>query len=758
MTRRVDGFLLSDDMAAVTEQDRTWLSKRDYEQATLAERGRIAEELDRAWAAGGPEVARIDSDWLNAAGHRIEVRTYWPTDDEQQRYVIWVHGGGWSGGSLDSYDRIMRVLANASRAPVIGVGYTKVPEAVFPTQTEQVRQVIAHCAVTFADRPHRHIAGYSAGANIVMSALTAFGSELGPGCFTSAFLACGAFNCDFETDSYIAYDGFRGGAAADLKAKIEAYASGAIAAQDRIVFPQDFSNPACRAFYLLWAEHDLLRDDSIRLTRALDAQATDVIGKEVSLATHVFLERSARVAVAHDALQDAAAFFRTGQDPVRLTLTDALQAVSCGQLSATAIQTACNRQIHRHNDKLGAFVSFQRNASPAADGPLGGIPVAIKDLFDLADHPTRAGSRALPSTPARQSATAVQRLLDAGACAIGKTHTVEFAFGGWGTNPTMGTPWNPWDLRTHRVPGGSSSGSAVAVASGMAYAALGTDTGGSVRTPASHCGIVGVKTSLGVISRRGVFPLCPTHDTVGVLTRSVRDAALVLDVIAGPDEADETTRDAPRIDFSANLSHGVDGLNLAILPDAEMAPARSDVRALFDQAVRHLRDAGARIARFAPPRDLMSYLAAGGRIMSAESYAGLQALVTPEECAVDPTIRERILAGRDISNDEYQDMLAARLAAQETFGAAFTFDALLTPTCADTAIPVAEVDETAIVTPFGRFVNYLDLAAVSVPMGVARDGLPAGLQIVVPRFQDGLALCIAAHVEARVGRFWPLGL
>ena len=447
------------------------------------------------------------------------------------------------------------------------------------------------------------------------------------------------------------------------------------------------------------------------------------------------------------------------------------KAIAAGTVSASEIARACLDRISQLDSKLNAFIDvFQGETLLAAErlddervagqprGPLHGVPIAIKDLFDLAGHPTRAGSRALPLVPAPRSATAVQRLLDAGAYPIGKTHTVEFAFGGWGTNATMGTPWNPWDLRTHRVPGGSSSGSAVAVAAGMAYAALGSDTGGSIRTPASHCGIVGVKTSLGLISRTGVFPLCPTHDTVGMLARSVSDAALMLNVIAGQDEADEATRDAPHIDFAADLATSVDGLKLAVLPDPEMTAVRPDIRALFDQTVRQMHDAGARITQFTPPQDLMSYLTAGGRIMSAESYASLHELVTPEDCGVDPAIRQRILAGRDISDVEYREMLESRLKAKKTFGAAVTFDALLTPTCTDTAIPVSEVDEAAIVTPFGRFVNYLDLAAVSVPMGIAQDGLPAGLQIVVPKFDDSLALRIAAHVEALVGRFRPLGL
>ncbi len=426
-------------------------------------------------------------------------------------------------------------------------------------------------------------------------------------------------------------------------------------------------------------------------------------------------------------------------------------------------------RINRFDGKLHAFVTVleerARNTALCFDdisvegrpqSSLQGAPVAIKDLFDIEGLPTRAGSNSTSDAPAQSTAFCVQKLIDAGVNIIGKTQTVEFAFGGWGTNSVMGTPWNPWDLEVHRVPGGSSSGSAVAVASGMAMAALGTDTGGSVRTPASYCGLVGTKTSSGLISKSGVFPLCPTHDTVGTLTRNVRGAAMMLSVLAGPDPDDRLTLSAPRVDFLSSLDAGIGGLKIAVLEQAELQAADKDILQLFGKAEHILKGAGASLSEHKLPKALTDYLETGGRLMSAESYASLGAMLKQEDSPVAPEIKTRILAGASISKSEYEEMLEVRRRSQAAFLSGFEgFDAMIMPTCSSNAIPVADVDETAIVTPFGRFVNYLDLAAVSVPIGVCGDGLPAGLQIVVRKFDDALALQIAQVIENVVGILSP---
>jgi len=303
-------------------------------------------------------------------------------------------------------------------------------------------------------------------------------------------------------------------------------------------------------------------------------------------------------------------------------------ALSRGETSSSELVEAFLERANRLDPKLHAYAQLfeetARAAAKAADtslsaghriGPLQGIPIAIKEIFDLAGQATTAGSDALTDRQPAVSAHAVRRLEAAGMIVLGKTRMVEFAFGGWGTNPVKGTPWNPWDLATHRVPGGSSSGSAVAVAAGLAPAALGTDTGGSVRTPACWCGLVGMKTSLGLIGRGGVVPLCPTHDSVGPLTRSVRDAALLLQALAGTDPEDPTTADAPTISPLVEIENGIEGFRLGVLGEGDLALVEPQVRQLFCKALSDLESLGATVEEIRLPLSIEEYLAGGGDIM-----------------------------------------------------------------------------------------------------------------------------------------------
>jgi aspartyl-tRNA(Asn)/glutamyl-tRNA(Gln) amidotransferase subunit A len=437
-------------------------------------------------------------------------------------------------------------------------------------------------------------------------------------------------------------------------------------------------------------------------------------------------------------------------------MEDMVAALKGGEISASELIGMHLERIEKLDRTLHSFIEVlgepamasarfgdQRGLLPSPERPLQGIPVAIKDVFDHEGTITRAGSLATPERPAARTAPSVKSLESAGAVIHGKTHTVEFTFGGWGTNPVMGTPWNPWDLDTHRVPGGSSSGSAVAVAAGLAAASLGTDTGGSIRTPASYCGIVGVKTSPGLISRQGVFPLCPTHDSVAVMTRHVRDAAMLLEVLAG-------------LDCLSDIERGVAGLRLGIVPDAELAKAEGAVIDLIEATAKDLTSEGATIVAFEPPRALESYLRAAGDIMSAESVRHLAPLIDAQPAKVDPVVAERVLRGKNIGAAAYLALLDERNTARVEFDQRMDrLDAVLAPTCLEGAIPVSEVDENRIVTPYGRFVNYLDMAAISVPIGLVGPGLPVGIQIAVRRGDDRLALRIARAVERLRGSFRP---
>lgn len=375
-------------------------------------------------------------------------------------------------------------------------------------------------------------------------------------------------------------------------------------------------------------------------------------------------------------------------------------------------------------------------------GPLHGVPVAVKDLFDIEGWPTSAGSVAQPPRTGVVTATVVQRLRQAGAIVLGKTHTVEFAFGGWGTNAVTGTPWNPWDLTTHRVPGGSSSGSAVAVAAGMASAAIGTDTGGSVRIPAGLCGVVGLKTTHGTVSRHGLVELCPTHDTVGPITRDVADCALLLDVMAGPDPLDPASLCSPVRQLVPSLHLPVAGMRAWVLPDEERQHVAAEVLAIYDAAVAAFRDLGVTLMHQPLPTSLTEAMQIAGQLMSAEGYAHLGPLFERDDLSFDPHVRRRILLGRDISAACYQQLLGARSRAQAAMQRAMTnVDVCIFPTNAIAAIPVSEVDE--MLTPLslmGRFVNLLDLCSLALPAGFTQQGMPVSVQVIGPGLGELKAL------------------
>jgi len=412
-------------------------------------------------------------------------------------------------------------------------------------------------------------------------------------------------------------------------------------------------------------------------------------------------------------------------------------------------------RIARLDPHLHAYVDLHAaQALSAADGldalrragvklgPLHGVTVAVKDLFDIEGWPTSAGSVAQPPRIAADTATAVQRLRQAGAVVLGKTHTVEFAFGGWGTNAVTGTPWNPWDLTTHRVPGGSSSGSAVAVAAGMASAAIGTDTGGSVRIPAGLCGVVGLKTTHGTVSRHGLVELCPTHDTVGPITRDVADCALLLDVMAGPDPLDPASRSSPVRQLLPSLKVPVAGTRAWVLPDEERPHVDAEVLGVYDAALAALQDLGVTLMRQPLPTSLTEAMQIAGQLMSAEGYANLGALFERDDLSFDPHVRRRILLGRDISAARYQQLLAARLRAQAAMQQAMmNVDVCIFPTNAIAAIPVSEVDE--MLTPLslmGRFVNLLDLCSLALPAGFTQQGMPVSVQVIGPGLGELQAL------------------
>jgi aspartyl-tRNA(Asn)/glutamyl-tRNA(Gln) amidotransferase subunit A len=430
--------------------------------------------------------------------------------------------------------------------------------------------------------------------------------------------------------------------------------------------------------------------------------------------------------------------------------------IKARRVSPVEIAATCLERIARLDSKLHAFVEVYdkeaRLAAEAADkairsghavGPLHGIPIALKDLVELDGRLATGGSAVWCDRRSTITATLAQKLVSAGMIVIGKTHTVEFAFGGWGTNQHLGAPWNPWDAGIHRTPGGSSSGSGVAVAARMVPCAVGTDTGGSVRVPASWCGITGLKTTIGRISTYGVLPLTPTLDTPGPLTRDVEDAALLLQVMQGADSRDPRTLVLRDSDAMAALRRGVKGLHLGRMAAAERGGVNAEVLAAYDRSIDQLAGMGAEIVDLTLPRSFHDYGSASGRIMAAESYALLSHIVDNNALPVDEAVRLRIRAGASISAREYLESLAERERLKLEFTAATEHvDALLAPVTVTPAIPLAEVDQKTTPALLTRWVNFLDLCGLAVPNGAATSGLPLALQIICRGGEEATALRI----------------
>jgi aspartyl-tRNA(Asn)/glutamyl-tRNA(Gln) amidotransferase subunit A len=326
---------------------------------------------------------------------------------------------------------------------------------------------------------------------------------------------------------------------------------------------------------------------------------------------------------------------------------------------------------------------------------------------------------------------------------IGKTHTVEFAFGGWGTNQHLGAPWNPWDVKTHHTPGGSSNGSAVAVAARLVPCALGTDTGGSVRLPAAWCGITGLKTTIGRISTYGVLPLSPTLDTPGPMTRTVEDAAVLLQVMQGADPRDPRTLSLRDADPLPTLRRGVKGLRLGRMAATERSGVAAEVLAAYDRSVDELAGMGADIIDLTLPRSFRDYGSASGRIMAAEAYALLSRIVDNNDYPLDEAVRPRVRGGAAISSREYLEVLAERERLKLEYAAATEhIDALLSPVAMTAAIPLAAVDQSTTPAFLTRWVNFLDLCGLAVPNGFTPAGLPLSLQIVCRAGDEATALRI----------------
>lgn len=432
---------------------------------------------------------------------------------------------------------------------------------------------------------------------------------------------------------------------------------------------------------------------------------------------------------------------RLAEELPRLGLADLRVRLAEGGTSSRELAETCLARIAATQPRLGAFAVVMaetalaeaaaadtRRARGAALGPFDGLPVAVKDICDIAGLPTAAGAATRQDRIAAGTAAIIGRLRALGMVVLGKTSMVELALGGWGTNPLLGTPRNPWDARRARAPGGSSSGSAVAVAAGLVPIALGSDTGGSIRLPAAFNGISGLKTTPGLLPLEGTFALSPTLDTLGFLARRAGDVMAMTAAAAG------SAIPPP--------SHGqtdLRGRRLAViaadaLPDSVDAGQRIALAAAADV----FRALGAVVTEVASPLDFAGLQAANSRIILHEAWRLHHSHVGHPAQDVDPAVRERLLMAREIPDADYVAARRQRQQAMADWDAWIAaHDALLMPCTTSIAPPLDTLatgwSSPALLTSAG---NLVDAAALALPTGFSADGLPTGAQLMGPAFGE----------------------
>lgn len=444
------------------------------------------------------------------------------------------------------------------------------------------------------------------------------------------------------------------------------------------------------------------------------------------------------------------------------SITSLAQQIRQGSLSPVALTQHFLKRIETLNAHLKAFhlvcadkaladaeAAEQMLQSGQDLGVLHGIPYAVKDLFDVEGLPTAAGTHLLEHNVAQQDSAVVDRLAQNGMILLGKTNTVQFAYGGVGLNHDHGTPYNPWH-QTHHVPGGSSSGSAVAVAAGMAPMALGSDTGGSVRIPASLCGVVGLKTTVGQVSRAGVYPLSQTLDSVGPVTKTVADAAHVYQCIHGPDPDPFAPTGLQVHDVTSGLIDGVEGLRLAFAESVFWDDLNPEVEKGVRACAEVFTGLGAEVTsiEFAEASEAMR-LNPKGVVLAAEAYTNNRKWVENHFDELDPVVANRLMLGRDVEAVAYLQCLKDWRGLREAAIASLDqVDALLVPATMNPALPLSEIDINADRYKRYNFAylrntvigNVLNLCGLVVPCGFTRAGLPIGLMIYGKPFSEDMIL------------------
>jgi aspartyl-tRNA(Asn)/glutamyl-tRNA(Gln) amidotransferase subunit A len=470
------------------------------------------------------------------------------------------------------------------------------------------------------------------------------------------------------------------------------------------------------------------------------------------------------------------------------TATETARAIARGLLSAEEVAGQCLRAIEASNGALHAFLyhdheralsrarrSDAMRAAGERPGPLAGVPVAIKDNMCTTFGPTTCGSRILAPFHSGYDAHVVERLEAAGAVIVGKTNLDEFAMGSSTEHSALGPTSNPWD--TGRVAGGSSGGSAAAVAAGLVPAALGSDTGGSIRQPAAFCGVVGLKPTYGRVSRYGLVAFGSSLDQIGPIATDVRDAALLLGVIAGHDERDSTSVDVAVPDYLARLDEPLEGVRIGVSGEYFGAGLDPQVRAAVDAAIELMRREGARIVevelphmRYAvacyyiiSPAEASSNLARfdgvhyGYRTKEPKDIIDLYASSRGEGFGAE--VKLRIMLGTYTLSSGYYDAyylkaLKVRTMIKRDFDKAFErVDAIASPVAPSTAFSIGEKIDDPLAMYLSDIytvsANLAGICAISLPCGFDAAGLPIGLQLMGPAFGEEKLLAVAHQYQLR---------
>jgi aspartyl-tRNA(Asn)/glutamyl-tRNA(Gln) amidotransferase subunit A len=454
-------------------------------------------------------------------------------------------------------------------------------------------------------------------------------------------------------------------------------------------------------------------------------------------------------------------------EPALLSLTSIAQAIAAKRFSSREVTQSCLDRITQWQPRLNAFMAIEAEqalaSADAADaalakgkvsGALHGVPLAHKDMYYEAGKVVTCGSKIRRDFVATTTSTALQRLKDAGTIRLGSLQMSEFAYGPTGHNTHYGPVHNPWHV--DHITGGSSSGSGAAVAARLTFAALGSDTGGSIRMPAHFCGVTGLKTTVGRISRAGAMPLSQSLDTVGPLARSAEDCALLLALMAGADPEDPTAVTGPVPDYNAAAQQSMKGLTIGVPTAFYVDDLDAEVARILDETIAVLKREGAHIVQVELP-DQRQLTAACQVVLAVEAAAFHKRWMIERPQDYGPQVLMRLQNGLAIPGVSYLEAMRWRGPALSAHLAAVAgVDAVIAPVAPVAAPTIAESDvgnspdaEAVIqrLTRFTRPINYLGLPSLAIPVGFTRSGLPVGMQLIGRSFDEAMLLRIGAAFQ-----------